>query len=144
MIEKIKYKEKLFALIVRGKYRGKKGISFFTDNKAIQQFGYMNHKTNYIIKPHLHKKQTRKLLHTSEVILILKGVLRVDFYNNKKIYLFSKFLREKDIIMLVHGAHGFTVIKNVQMLEIKQGPYINKLDKVKFSEIDETKIKIKK
>tara|TARA_B100000941_G_C28506638_1_gene557793 strand:- start:2340 stop:2774 length:435 start_codon:yes stop_codon:yes gene_type:complete len=144
MIEKIKYKKKLFALIVRGKYRGKKGISFFTDNKAIQQFGYMNHKTNHIIKPHLHKKQTRKLLHTSEVILILKGVLRVDFYNNKKIYLFSKFLKEKDIIMLVHGAHGFKVIKNVQMLEIKQGPYINKLDKVKFNEIDETKIKIKK
>ncbi len=144
MIEKIKYKKKLFALIVRGKYRGKKGISFFTDNKAIQQFGYMNHKTNHIIKPHLHKKQTRKLLHTSEVILILKGVLRVDFYNNKKKYLFSKFLREKDIIMLVHGAHGFKVIKNVQMLEIKQGPYINKLDKVKFNEIDETKIKIKK
>ncbi len=144
MIEKIKYKKKLFALIVRGKYRGKKGISFFTDNKAIQQFGYMNHKTNHIIKPHLHRKQTRKLLHTSEVILILKGVLRVDFYNNKKIYLFSKILREKDIIMLVHGAHGFKVIKNVQMLEIKQGPYINKLDKVKFNEIDETKIKIKK
>ena len=46
--------------------------------------------------------------------------------------------------MLVHGAHGFKVIKNVQMLEIKQGPYINKLDKVKFNEIDETKIKIKK
>ena len=144
MIEKIKYKKKLFALIVRGKYRGKKGISFFTDNKAIQQFGYMNHKTNHIIKPHLHRKQTRKLLHTSEVILILKGVLRVDFYNDKKIYLFSKILREKDIIMLVHGAHGFKVIKKVQMLEIKQGPYINKLDKVKFNEIDETKIKIKK
>jgi hypothetical protein len=71
-------------------------------------------------------------------------VLRVDFYNNKKIYLFSKFLREKDIIMLVHGAHGFKVIKNVQMLEIKQGPYINKLDKVKFDEINESKIKIKK
>tara|TARA_B100001059_G_scaffold236530_1_gene287563 strand:- start:3525 stop:3959 length:435 start_codon:yes stop_codon:yes gene_type:complete len=144
MIEKIKHKKKLFALIVRGKYRSKKGISFFTDNKAIQQFGYMNHKTKHIIKPHLHKKQTRKLLHTSEVILMLKGILRVDFYDNKKAYLFSKFLKEKDIIMLVHGAHGFKVIKSVQMLEIKQGPYINKLDKVKFDEIDESKIKIKK
>ena len=144
MIEKIKHQNKLFALIVRGKYRNKKGISFFTDNKAIQQFGYMNHKKNHIIKPHLHKKQTRKLLHTSEVILILKGVLRVDFYNKKKIYLFSKLLREKDIIMLVHGAHGFKVIRDVQMLEIKQGPYITKLDKIKFDETNESKIKIKK
>ena len=144
MIEKIRSKKKLFALIVRGKYRQKKGISFFTENKDIQQFGYMNHKKNHIIKPHIHKKQTRKLLHTSEVILILKGVLRVDFYEKNKKYLFSKILKAKDIIMLVHGAHGFKVIKNVQMLEIKQGPYINKLDKVKFDEIDEKKIKIKK
>lgn len=144
MIEKIIHDKKLFALIVRGKYRNKKGISFFTENKDIQQFGYMNHKKNHAIKPHLHKKQTRKLIHTSEVILILKGVLRVDFYKKNKKYLFSKLLKDNDIIMLVHGAHGFKVIKNVQMLEIKQGPYINKLDKVKFNATNEHKIKIKK
>ena len=144
MIEKIKHKNKLFALIVKGKYRSKKGITFFTDNKDIQQFGYMNHKKNHIIKPHIHKRQMRKLLHTSEVILILKGSLRVDFYNNKKKYLFSKIIKEKDIIMLVHGAHGFKVLKNVEMIEIKQGPYITKLDKVKFNETNEKQIKIKK
>ena len=144
MIEKIKHNKKLFALIVRGKYRSKKGISFFTEDKDIQQFGYMNHIKNHVIKPHIHKRQTRKLIYTSEVILILKGVLRVDFYNTKKKYLFSKILKDKDIIMLVHGAHGFKVIKNVQMIEIKQGPYITKLDKIKFNETDEAKIKIKK
>ena len=87
MIEKIKHKNKIYALIVRGKYRNKKGITFFTENKDIQQFGYMNHKKDHIIKPHVHKKQTRKLIHTSEVILILKGILRVDFYNTKKIFI---------------------------------------------------------
>jgi hypothetical protein len=144
MIEKIKHNKKLFALIVRGSYRKKKGISFFTKNSDIQQFGYMNHKKNYLIKPHIHKKQVRKIFSTSEVILILKGVLRVDFYNNNKKYLFSKILKEKDIIMLVHGAHGFKTIKNVEMLEIKQGPFISQRDKIKFNEIDEAKIKIKK
>lgn len=144
MIEKIKHNKKLFALIVRGGYRKKKGISFFTENRDIQQFGYMNHKKNYLIKPHIHKKQVRKIFSTSEVILILKGVLRVDFYNNNKKYLFSKILKEKDIIMLVHGAHGFKTIKNVEMLEIKQGPFISQRDKIKFNEIDEAKIKIKK
>ena len=104
----------------------------------------MNHKKNHIIKPHIHKSQTRKLIYTSEVILILKGKLRVDFYNTKKKYLFSKVLNEKDIIMLVHGAHGFKVLKDVQMIEIKQGPYITKLDKVKFNETNESRIQIKK
>ena len=88
MIEKIIHKKKLLALIVKGKYRSKKGITFFTPDDATQQFGYMNHNKNYIIKPHLHKKRKTKILYTTEVILILKGILRVDFYDFKKnIYL---------------------------------------------------------
>ena len=79
MIEKIIHKKKLLALIVRGKYRNKKGITFFTPNESTQQFGYMKHKKKYIIKPHLHKKRATKIFYTTEVILLLKGTLRVDF-----------------------------------------------------------------
>ena len=144
MIEKIKYKKQTLALIVRGKYRKKMGITFFTPQDSTQQFGYIKHPRQYIIKPHLHKKRKTKILYTSEVILLLKGLLRVDFYNNKKKYLFSKILKAKDIIMLVKGGHGFKILKEVQMIEIKQGPYIMRKDKVKFENIDERKIKIKK
>tara|TARA_Y100000741_G_C18170659_1_gene525135 strand:- start:452 stop:886 length:435 start_codon:yes stop_codon:yes gene_type:complete len=144
MIEKINYKKKLLALIVRGKYRKKKGITFFTPNDATQQFGYMKHKKKYIIKPHVHKKRLTKILFTTEVILLLKGTLRVDFYSPSKKYLFSKILKEKDIVMLVSGGHGFKVLKDVEMLEIKQGPYNLIKDKVKFENIDENEINIKK
>ena len=144
MIEKINHKKKLLALIVRGKYRNKKGITFFTPKESTQQFGYMKHKKKYIIKPHLHKKRVTKILYTTEVILLLKGMLRVDFYNLRQKYLFSKIVKEKDIIMLVHGGHGFKVLKDVEMIEIKQGPYILSKDKIKFEEIDEKKISIKK
>ena len=58
MIQNIIYKKKLLALIVKGNYRKKKGISFFTPNESTQQFGYMKHKKNHIILPHLHKKRT--------------------------------------------------------------------------------------
>ena len=144
MMEKIFYKKKLLALIVKGTYRNKKGITFFTPKESTQQFDYMRHKKEYIIKPHLHKKRLTKILYTTEIILILKGKLRVDFYNLKKKYLFSRIIKEKDIIMLVHGGHGFKVLKNVEMIEIKQGPYILSRDKIKFENIDEKKIKIKK
>ena len=144
MVEKIIYKKKLLALIVRGKYRNKKGITFFTPNESTQQFGYMKHNKKHIVRPHLHKKRLTKIYHTTEVILLMKGILRVDFYNQFKKYLFSKILKEKDIIMLVHGGHGFKVLKNVEMLEIKQGPYNLIKDKIKFENIDENKIKIKK
>ena len=143
MIEKVLHKNKLFALVVRGKFRKKSGINFFTSKKATQQFGYMKHKKNHIIKPHNHNKRLTKILSTTEVILLLKGVLRVDFYDNKEEYLFSKIIKEKDIIMLVHGGHGFKVLKNVEMVEIKQGPYSLSSDKIKFDKVNEKEIKIK-
>ena len=61
MIEKIIHKRKLLALIVRNKYRNRKGVTFFTPNQATQQFGYMKHKKKYIIKPHLHKKRKTRI-----------------------------------------------------------------------------------
>ena len=45
--------------------------------------------------------------------------------------------------MLIHGGHGFKVLKNVEMIEVKQGPYYLARDKVKFKAVDEKKIKFK-
>ena len=143
MIEKILHKKKLFALIVRRQFRKKSGINFFTSKDATQQFGFMKHKKNHFIKPHKHNKRMTRILRSTEVILLLKGTLRVDFYNNKNKYLLSKIVNEKDIIMLVHGGHGFKVLKNVEMIEVKQGPYRLADEKVKFKAVDEKKIKFK-
>ena len=143
MIEKVFHKKKLFALIVRKKFRQKSGINFFTNKSDTQQFGYMKHKKDYDIMPHQHKKRVTKISMTTEVIILFKGILRVDFYDNKKNYLFSKKVYSKDVIMLVNGGHGFKVIKDVEMLEVKQGPYNLSKDKIKFNQIDEKKIRLK-
>ena len=143
MIEKILHKKRLFALIVRKQFRKKSGINFFTSKEATQQFGFMKHKKNHIIKPHKHNKRLTRILGTTEVILLLKGTLRVDFYNDKNRYLFSKKINERDIIMLIHGGHGFKVLKNAEMIEVKQGPYSLASDKIKFKTVDEKKIKFK-
>ena len=143
MIEKILHKKRLFALIVRGQFRKKSGINFFTSKEATQQFGFMKHKKNHFIKPHKHNIRLTRILRTTEVILLLKGTLRVDFYNDKNRYLFSKKINERDIIMLIHGGHGFKVLKNVEMIEVKQGPYSLASDKIKFKKVDEKKIKFK-
>ena len=45
--------------------------------------------------------------------------------------------------MLSSGGHGFKILKNVEMIEVKQGPYFISKDKVKFDKIDESKIKFK-
>ena len=143
MIEKIFNKKKLYALIVRSSYKKKKGINFFTDTKSTQQFGYMNHKKGYNILPHRHNKRYTNILFTTEVIIMLEGILRVDFYNDQEKYLHSKKLFKNDIIMLSAGGHGFKVLKDVKMIEVKQGPYSLNMDKIKFNQVDEKKIKIK-
>ena len=144
MIEKIIHNKKFLALIVRGKYRKKKGITFFTPKESTQQFGYMKHKSKHMIMPHIHKKRLTKIHYTTEVILIQKGILRVDFYTQFQKYLFSKVLKSNDIIMLVSGGHGFKVLKDVEMIEIKQGPYNLIRDKKKFDHTKEKNIKLRK
>ena len=84
-----------------------------------------------------------KILFTTEVIIIMEGILRVDFYDHKEKYLFSKKLYANDLIMLSNGGHGFKVLKDVKMIEVKQGPYSLSMDKVKFDKTDESKIKFK-
>ena len=59
-------------------------------------------------------------------------------------YLFSIVVKKNQIIMLVNGGHGFKTLEPVKMLEIKQGPFVSNKDKIKFDEIDEKRIKIKK
>ena len=94
MIKKIEYKKKIYAIIVTPSSLRRNGITFFTNNSFNQQVGFMKHKKNKVIFPHLHKKVFRKLSTTTEVIFILKGTLRIDFYNLKKKYLFSKIVKK--------------------------------------------------
>ena len=142
MIEKIKHKKKLLAIIVRKEYRKKKGITFFTPNNLNLQCGYMKHNKNHIIKPHLHLKRLNKIFYTSETIILLKGRLRIDFYDNKKNYLVSRILYSSEIICLISGGDGFKTLSPCEMIEVKQGPYSVLKDKKKFDETKLKKIKI--
>ena len=44
---------------------------------------------------------------------------------------------------MLHGSHGFKVVKDLQMIEVKQGPFKKNMDKIKFLPISEDKIRIK-
>ena len=132
MIKNITYKKKTLALIIKNKYLKKRGINFFTNTNLSQQVAYMNHKKGHVIQPHLHRKRLKKIYDASEVLIILDGSLRIDFYNNKKKYLFSRTLSKNDIVILLTAGHGFKMLKNCKFIEVKQGPYNAKKDKFKF------------
>ncbi|ARV61254.1 hypothetical protein BZZ01_23920 [Nostocales cyanobacterium HT-58-2] len=141
MIEHITYHNKLLALIVSQKF-DKPGIHFFTPNELSQQLAYMHHPVGKVIQPHVHNFVLREVQYTQEVLFIKKGKLRVDFYNEQQEYLESHILEAGDVILLVTGGHGFEVLEEVEMIEVKQGPYIGEQDKTRFIGISAEQAKI--
>ncbi|AFY36211.1 hypothetical protein [Calothrix sp. PCC 7507] len=141
MIEQITYQNQLLALIVSQKF-DKPGIHFFTPNELSQQLAYMRHPVGKVIQPHVHNPVIREVQYTQEVLFIKKGKLRVDFYNNEQKYLESRILEAGDVILLVTGGHGFEVIEEIEMIEVKQGPYVGEQDKTRFVGITTAQAKI--
>tara|TARA_B100001059_G_C17555643_1_gene437481 strand:- start:226 stop:621 length:396 start_codon:yes stop_codon:yes gene_type:complete len=125
------YSNNILAILIRKNFE-KDGINFFTPNSYSQQLGAMKHKKGHIIKRHTHKYNERLVVQTQEVLIIKKGVLKVDFYDVKLNYFDSKILNEGDLILLASGGHGFEVIEDLEMFEIKQGPYDEDKDKELF------------
>jgi len=141
MIEKIVHKKKVFGYLL--KYQKKFGVNFLTPKKLSHQVGFIKHKSKHLIKPHKHFKNIRRIEYTSEVLIILKGKLRVDFYSNEEKYLFSKVIKKNDIIILNTGGHGFKVLETIELIEVKQGPYNTIKDKKVFDPVNDELINIK-
>lgn len=131
MVEQIIHDKKIFAIIIRHDY-SKEGIEFFTPNDFSQQLAFMKHPKGKEIQPHLHNVVTREVHYTKEVLIIKKGVLEVDFYDDNKTYLESRELYAGDVILLAFGGHGFKCLDDVEMIEVKQGPYLGDADKIRF------------
>lgn len=141
MIEKIDSDGKIRAIIIKNDFK-ETGISFFTPHDFSQQLAYINHSKGKIIEPHKHNSLPRQILLTQEVLMLKKGTLRVDFYDDNNKYLESRILEAGDVILLASGGHGFEVLEEIEMIEVKQGPYSEEQDKVRFENIDKT-IKIR-
>ncbi len=109
-----------------------------------QQVAYMQHPSGHLIEPHVHNKVTREVHYTQEVLVLRKGKLRVDFYDTERKYLESRILEAGDLILLATGGHGFKVLEEVEMFEIKQGPYAGDGDKTRFVGVSDTEIVVPK
>ena len=135
-VEEVRKKNKLLAMIIRNEYDCS-GVDFITPNEFSQQVAYMHHPAGKVIDAHVHNMVHRNVVLTQEVLFIKKGILRVDFYDEYEDYLESRDLHAGDIILLVSGGHGFQVLEEVEMIEVKQGPYAGEQDKKRFPGVDE-------
>tara|TARA_B100001063_G_C16675766_1_gene508944 strand:+ start:195 stop:614 length:420 start_codon:yes stop_codon:yes gene_type:complete len=130
-IIEIRNKKILYALIIKKKRRFiKSGVDFITKDNDLLQLGFINHKKNYHIKSHIHLKKPRLINYCTEVLLVEKGKVKIKFFdNNNSDIKKDKILNKGDIIILFQGGHGFKILEKTQIIEIKQGPYVEGKDK---------------
>jgi mannose-6-phosphate isomerase-like protein (cupin superfamily) len=122
---------RLYAIILRASFDAP-GIHFFTPHQLSQQLASMSYPPGKVIAAHTHNAVQREVFHTQETLFIRKGKLRVDFYTDERTYSKSRILGPGDVILLIAGGHGFEVLEELNMIEVKQGPYAGDADKTRF------------
>ena len=93
----------------------------------------MSYAPGTVIPPHTHNLLRREVLYTREALFIRKGKVRIDFYAEQRRYRVSRVLGAGDVVLLIAGGHGFEVLEEVNMIEVKQGPYLGDADKTSFA-----------
>jgi mannose-6-phosphate isomerase-like protein (cupin superfamily) len=131
MVTTIEHRGQLLAIVVSHGYN-KSGVTFFTPNELSQQLAYMHHPVGKLIEPHVHNPVPRNVRLTQETLFIKRGRLRVDFFDTEQRYFCSRILQAGDVILLIQGGHGFEVLEELEMFEVKQGPYTGEEDKTRF------------
>ena len=128
MKEEIVLDGQLCAIIIRADY-DESGIRFLTPPNLSQQLASMSHPAGKVISAHTHNPVPREVSYTQEALFIRKGRLRVDLYTQEHEYRVSRVLGPGDVILLISGGHGFEVLEDLNMVEVKQGPYAGMVDK---------------
>lgn len=128
-------KDELYCIMIRSEFDDAK-VTFFTPDNFSQQLGYLPHKKDAVIEPHIHLCNKREVFYTQEVLFVKKGKVRVNFYDEHQTHVFSEIIEKGDFILLCQGGHGFEMIEDTCMIEIKQGPFMGKDDKHRFKGIE--------
>jgi mannose-6-phosphate isomerase-like protein (cupin superfamily) len=133
-IEQVRIDSELCAIILPASF-DKPGIQFFTPNELSQQLASMSYSAGKVIPAHTHNPVRREVFYTQEALFIRKGRVRVDFYSKRQEYRMSRVLGPGDVILLISGGHGFEVLEELNMVEVKQGPYAGETDKTRFEAV---------
>ena len=106
--------------------------TFITPPEFKQQVGFIVYPAGGEVKRHLHLPLERRLIGTSEVLIVHKGHCLADIYNDERELVATRELRAGDVMLMVGGGHGFRMVEDTVFLEIKQGPFLPVAEKQHF------------
>jgi len=128
---KIYHEEQLLAVIIKLEDIDKEK-NFVTNNEEDFQVASFNLKNGEKILNHYHPKQERKIFSTSEMITLIEGKIKINIFDFEENLVHSETLTSGDSVALLRAGHGIEIIENSKFIESKQGPYVEKSDKVRF------------
>ena len=130
-VERIEWQGTLLVVIIRAETAPAQ-TTFFTPPELKQQVGFVVCPQGGTIERHVHVALERRLVGTSEVLVVRRGRCEMDIYNDEKELVAPRELCAGDIMLLVNGGHGFRMLEDTVFLEIKQGPYSGLDEKERF------------
>ena len=121
------------------KYKFKKNLKFFSEDKNFLQIGTWSYDKNHLLARHYHKKHKKVAYKTNEFLYIVNGSLKCFFFGKKngsyeKKYFKSIKLEKNDFIIIYEGAHSYKALTDeTNVIEIKNGPYFGPvIDRKRF------------
>ncbi len=122
--QQIVHNGKLWAVVIRGGLVAP-GVHFMTPQDNALQVGKQLRPKGAMIAPHAHCVVAPRKIDgfLQEVLFVEKGKVKTVFYTDDGKPIDECILEAGDTILLIQGGHGFEVLEDVQMLEVKMGPY---------------------
>jgi cupin fold WbuC family metalloprotein len=121
----------LLAILIKAN-KIKTGRNFLTNNEEEMQVASFNFAEKTVIDNHIHLNQDRFIQTTPEILFVVSGKLKVFIFDEHKDFVNEYNLETGDTIALINGGHGLEVEKGTKLVEAKQGPYTEILDKKRF------------
>jgi hypothetical protein len=131
VIEFIEDSGTILAVVVKSGYRPDK-TTFVTPDDFRQQLGFIVYAAGTAIPRHKHLPIERRLVGTSEVIIVRAGRCIADIYGVNDALVRSVVLAQDDVLVLAAGGHGFRVEEDCVLMEVKQGPFTGLAEKERF------------
>jgi hypothetical protein len=111
--------------------------TFFSPPESSLQFGLLAHQAGFFEPPHYHRPFTREISDLQQMFVVQRGVVAVQLYTDEGKIFREVTLKAGDAIVLIHGVHSLQVIKDMQCISVKQGPFLG-------TEHDKVNVEVKK
>ena len=120
-MEKITHNNVLIAIKIN---KIKNGVMSPTDPGEPLQIVTHKRSAGEITKPHAHAQKKRTTETLQECLVVIKGKIKIDFYGANKKFFKSIYLSSGETIIFISGGHGVHILEDSEIVEIKNGPFI--------------------